>query len=78
MPVENLEEQGLEKNPNLELAQWKYLLSTDKYKNNAKLKTNLLKAVEADSKLNLLLLCGSHDDFAKLFCSVKFRSTMTM
>ena len=65
MPVENLEEQGLEKNPNLELAQWKYLLSTDKYKNNAKLKTNLLKAVEADSKLILLLLSRSHDDFAK-------------
>ena len=65
MPVENLEEQGLEKNPNLELAQWKYLLSTEKYKNNAKLKTNLLKAVEADSKLILLILSRSHDDFAK-------------
>ena len=50
MPVENLEEQGLEKNPNLELAQWKYLLTTDKYKNDAKIRTNLLKAIEADSK----------------------------
>lgn len=27
MPAENLEEQGLEKNPNLELAQWKFLLT---------------------------------------------------
>ena len=50
MPVENLEEQGLETNPNLELAQWKYLLTTDKYKNDAKIRTNLLKAIEADSK----------------------------
>ena len=52
MPVENLEEQGLEKNPNLELAQWKYLLTTDKYKNDTKIKTNLLKAIETDSKYN--------------------------
>lgn len=50
MPAENLEEQGLEKNPNLELAQWKYLLTTDKYKNDTKIRTNLLKAIEADSK----------------------------
>ena len=33
MPVENLEEEGLAKNPNLELAQWKFLLSTDGEKN---------------------------------------------
>ena len=49
MPLENLEEQGLEKNPNLELAQWKFLLGTDKFKNDAKLKKDLMKAIENDN-----------------------------
>ena len=62
MPVENLEEQGLEKNPNLELAQWKYLLTTDKYKNDTKIKTNLLKAIETDSKCNShVIKCATND-----------------
>jgi len=40
---------GLEKNPNLELAQWKYLLSTDKYKNDAQIQTKLLAAIKAEN-----------------------------
>ena len=48
MPVEDLEEQGLEKNPNLELAQWRFLLNTDQYKNDAKVKTDLLEAIKSD------------------------------
>lgn len=50
MPLENLEEQGLEKNPNLELAQWKFLLGTDQFQNDKKIKNDLMKAIEDDSK----------------------------
>ncbi|XP_064605439.1 26S proteasome non-ATPase regulatory subunit 6-like [Liolophura sinensis] len=49
MPVENLEEEGLEKNPNLELAQWKFLLSSTKQKNDHSIKEKLLAAVKADN-----------------------------
>uniref|UniRef100_A0A8W8LYS5 26S proteasome non-ATPase regulatory subunit 6 n=1 Tax=Magallana gigas TaxID=29159 RepID=A0A8W8LYS5_MAGGI len=48
MPIENLEEEGLEKNPNFEHAQWKFLLETDKYKNDVEIKKKLLAAVEAN------------------------------
>lgn len=48
MPVENLEEEGLAKNPNLELAQWKFLLSTDGEKNNQVIRSDLMKSIEAD------------------------------
>jgi len=48
MPVENLEEEGLAKNPNLELAQWKFLLGTENHKNDTRIKKNLMEAVEAD------------------------------
>ena len=50
MPLENLEDEGLEKNPDLQLAQWKFLLTTDKYKNDRKIKNDLLDAVKEDSK----------------------------
>jgi len=50
MPLENLEEDGLEKNPNLELAQWKFLLSLKEHKDDQSLKTRLLDAIKADSK----------------------------
>lgn len=50
MPLENLEEEGLEKNPKLELAQVKFLLSLPEYKNDASLKGKLLDAIKADSK----------------------------
>ena len=38
MPVENLEDEGLPKNPNLELAAWRFTLNNPegKYKEDAK------------------------------------------
>lgn len=51
MPLENLEEEGLEKNPNLELAQIKFLLSLPEHKNDTTLKTKLLDAIKADSEI---------------------------
>ena len=51
MPLENLEEEGLEKNPNLELAQIKFLLSLPENKNETSLKIRLLDAIEADSEI---------------------------
>ena len=47
MPAENLEEQALDKNPNLELAQAKYLLQFHD-KSNLKLKEDLLDAINKD------------------------------
>jgi hypothetical protein len=49
MPAEDLEEQGLEKNPNFELAQWKFLLQTPKYKNDKEIKSKLLTFIESNS-----------------------------
>uniref|UniRef100_A0A0K8TMF9 26S proteasome non-ATPase regulatory subunit 6 n=1 Tax=Tabanus bromius TaxID=304241 RepID=A0A0K8TMF9_TABBR len=49
MPMENLEEQGLEKNPNLELAQWKFLLTLGEYRNDSALKAKLLEAIKAEN-----------------------------
>jgi len=59
MPLENLEDEGLEKNPDLQLAQWKFLLTTDKYKNDRKIKNDLLDAVKEDSKYCFLRLSRS-------------------
>jgi len=47
MPLENFEEEGLAKNPNLELAQWKFMLLTEQYKNDSDIKSKLLEAVKA-------------------------------
>jgi len=49
MPSENLEEQGLEKNPNLQLAQLKFLLTLDDRKNDALVKDELLDAIRKDN-----------------------------
>jgi len=49
MPAENLEEQGLEKNPNLELAQTKFLLTLAEYKQDAALKAKLLEAIRTEN-----------------------------
>jgi len=51
MPLENLEEEGLEKNPNLELAQTKFLLSLPEHKDDPNLKTKLLDAIKAESEI---------------------------
>nr|QBH74009.1 26S proteasome non-ATPase regulatory subunit [Orthoderella ornata] len=41
MPLENLEEEGLEKNPNLQLAVWKFLLGLPDYREADKIQVNL-------------------------------------
>lgn len=55
MPLENLEDDGLEKNPNLQLAQLKFLLSLPENKKHSGLKNELLEAIKADSKLYILI-----------------------
>ena len=50
MPLENLEEDGLEKNPNLEYAQWKFLLTLPELKNDESIKSKLLEAIKTNSK----------------------------
>jgi 26S proteasome regulatory subunit N7 len=49
MPIENLEEQGLEKNPKLELAQYKFLLTLKENKDNVELKQKLLNEIKAEN-----------------------------
>ena len=55
MPIENLAEEGLEKNPDLELAQWKFMLGTDKYKSDPQLKNKMMTAITKDSKFSVHL-----------------------
>lgn len=54
MPVENLEAESLEKNPNLELAQLKFLLSSKEHQNDKQLKGRLLAAITLNSKYHFL------------------------
>lgn len=56
MPLENLEDDGLEKNPNLELAQTKFLLSLPEHKNDEALKTKLMDAIKADSEIAYFII----------------------
>ncbi|EDS39093.1 26S proteasome non-ATPase regulatory subunit 6 [Culex quinquefasciatus] len=49
MPIENLEEQGLEKNPNLELSQIKFLLTLPEHNQDKALVDKLLTAIKADN-----------------------------
>lgn len=56
MPAENLEEQGLEKNPNLELAQAKYLLTLSEFQNDEQTIEKMLDAVRKDCKYFYKLL----------------------
>lgn len=49
MPAENLEAESLEKNPNLELAQLKFLLATPEFQNDKQLKDRLMEAVLENS-----------------------------
>ena len=50
MPVENMEEQGLEKNPKLEIAQWIFNMTLPSMKNNATLKNKIMDAIKEDCK----------------------------
>lgn len=57
MPAENLEHEGLAKNPNLELAQFKFMLTLGQHKNDALIKQKLMDAIVADS--NFIFCCVS-------------------
>ena len=54
MPSENLEEQGLERNPNLHLAQLKFLLTLPKFKSDEQSEEKLLNGIKEDSKLYII------------------------
>ena len=56
MPLENFEEEGLAKNPNLELAQWKFILLTDQYKNDREIKAKLMDAVKTGGTVHLCII----------------------
>lgn len=49
MPAEDFAGESLAKNPNLELAQWKYMLTTDQYRGDKKLASDLLAAIKEDN-----------------------------
>ena len=51
MPVENLEDEGLPKNPNLEIAQWRYSLTAPHGVNKGETATKLLNSIKENSKL---------------------------
>lgn len=59
MPIEDLTEDGLAKNPNLELAQWKFLLTLPECTENKELKAKLLKAVQEVSCNLIKIFVGS-------------------
>ncbi|XP_070967504.1 26S proteasome non-ATPase regulatory subunit 6-like [Oncorhynchus clarkii lewisi] len=46
MPLENLEEEGLPKNPDLRIAQLKFLLTMDGHRQDAKVKTELMDSIK--------------------------------
>lgn len=48
MPIENLEDQGLEKNPDLELAHCKFLLSLPEYRNDRAVHSKITEAIKKD------------------------------
>jgi len=45
MPVEGLAEQGLERNPDLDVAQWKFLLGTEQHKNDTNVRNDLMRVI---------------------------------
>lgn len=51
MPIENLEDQGLEKNPDLELANFKFLLTLPEYRNDKNVHAKITEAIKKDGKL---------------------------
>lgn len=59
MPLENLEEEGLPKNPDLRIAQLKFLLTMDGHRQDAKVKTELMDAIKANSELAHRCFAGS-------------------
>lgn len=49
MPLENLEEEGLPKNPDLRIAQLKFLLTMDGHQKDAKVKAELMDSIKANN-----------------------------
>uniref|UniRef100_A0A8C1H4D3 26S proteasome non-ATPase regulatory subunit 6 n=2 Tax=Cyprinus carpio TaxID=7962 RepID=A0A8C1H4D3_CYPCA len=49
MPLENLEEEGLPKNPNLRIAQLKFLLTLSDHRQDAKVKSELMDAIKLNN-----------------------------
>jgi len=48
MPAENFQHEGLAKNPDLELAQLKFLLSSEQHKNDTEIKQKLIDAIKSN------------------------------
>ena len=56
MPVENLEDEGLPKNPNLELAAWRFTLNNPEGKDKEDAKKRLMDAIK-ENGMSRLFLC---------------------
>lgn len=50
MPLENLEEEGLPKNPDLRIAQLRFLLSLPEHRGDAAVRDELMAAVRDNSE----------------------------
>lgn len=61
MPVENLEDEGLPKNPNLELAAWRFTLNNPEGKDKEDAKKRLMDAIKENG-------------MSRLFCAWSSRS----
>ena len=55
MPVENLEEEGLPKNPNLELAAWRFTITNPDGKDKEEAKKRLLDAIKENGNFHFVL-----------------------
>ena len=60
MPVENLEEEGLPKNPNLELAAWRFTITNPDGKDKEEAKKRLLDAIKENGVCSLFHFVLSH------------------
>lgn len=77
MPVENFEDQGLEKNPDLELAKLKFLLTLPEYKNSENVRSKILAAVQKDDMAPWYELVCKDTDWnvdSKLLTSLKSKN----
>jgi 26S proteasome regulatory subunit N7 len=81
MPIENLEEEGLEKNPKLELSQLKFLLTLPENRNNQELKTKLMNEIKAENMAPFYELVASELNWPvdqKLLSEMKAINTKTI
>lgn len=63
MPIENLEEEGLEKNPDLHLAQCKFLLTLPEFKNDRATHQKISEGIKKDGKMFVCMTCN----FTRIF-----------